>query len=41
MPDDLAPNLKPDGADLPVLPEFALTLVEATADQVPYKEKEK
>lgn len=32
MPDDLAPNLKPDGADLPVLPEFALKLVEATAE---------
>ena len=32
MPDAVAPNLKPSGADLPVLPEFPLRLVEATEE---------
>ena len=32
MPDDLAPNLKPSGAALPLLPEVTLKLVEATPE---------
>lgn len=32
MPDDLAPNLKPTGAELPLLPEVTLKLVEATPE---------